>query len=176
MLIHELTDEECLKALAHVSIGRLACERDGQPYVVPVYLAFDGKHLYGFSTLGQKIEWMRANPLVSVETEDIKSQDQWTSIVVYGSYKELPDTPEYAAARAHAYELLRERPMWWQPAFVEDAHPGHLGQFTPIFFRIYIDRVTGRRASPDRVEPETSLPGKKANWLSGILRRMRLKR
>jgi nitroimidazol reductase NimA-like FMN-containing flavoprotein (pyridoxamine 5'-phosphate oxidase superfamily) len=176
MLIHEMTNDECLKALAHLSLGRLACASGGQPYVVPVYLAFDGKHLYGFSTLGKKIEWMRANPLVSVEIDDIKSEDQWTSIVVFGSYKELPDTPAYAAARKHAHELLRERTMWWQPAFVEDAHPGHPESLTPIFFRIYIDRVTGRQASPDRVEAETPLPGKKASRLGSILRRMRVMR
>ena len=34
-----------------------------QPYIVPIYFSYDGKHLYGVTTLGQKIEWMRSNPL-----------------------------------------------------------------------------------------------------------------
>jgi hypothetical protein len=71
MLIHEMTNDECLKALAHLSLGRLACASGGQPY---------------------------------------------------------------------------------------------------------IDRVTGRQASPDRVEAETPLPGKKASRLGSILRRMRVMR
>ena len=38
--------------------------------------------LYGFTTEGQKIEWMRANPLVCVELDEVENFDQWTSIVV----------------------------------------------------------------------------------------------
>ena len=59
MFIHEMTEDECRTALERVSFGRLACARDNQPYVVPIYFSYDGKHIYGFSTLGQKIEWMR---------------------------------------------------------------------------------------------------------------------
>jgi len=64
MLIHEMTKDECRIALESVSIGTMACARDGQPYVVPTYFSYDGNHIYGVSMLGQKIEWMRANPLV----------------------------------------------------------------------------------------------------------------
>ena len=61
MLIHTLSALECTKLLAANRVGRLACAKDGQPYVVPN--AHAGKHLYAFSMPGKKIEWMRANPL-----------------------------------------------------------------------------------------------------------------
>jgi len=40
MLISEMTEAECLDALAGGRIARLGCARDGQPYVVPVYYAY----------------------------------------------------------------------------------------------------------------------------------------
>jgi len=52
MLIDEMTIEECRDALAQASLARLACEMDGQPYVVPVYLAYDGSDLIGFCYYG----------------------------------------------------------------------------------------------------------------------------
>ena len=171
MVIREMAPSECLEALAHVSVGRLACARDGQPYIVPIYLTFDGKNIYGFSTLGQKIEWMRSSPLVCVEIDDIKNQNQWTSIIVFGRYEELSDTVEYEAIRAHAYELLQKRVMWWQPAYVAIAHREEPKSLTPIFYRIHIDRITGHAASANGPEPATS-PSNERTWFGRILRRL----
>ena len=50
-------EDECRAALGRVNFGRLACARDNQPYIVPIYFAYDGHHVYGFSTPGQKIDW-----------------------------------------------------------------------------------------------------------------------
>src|ERR1700694_3039062 len=69
MLIHEMTEDECRAALEQVSFGRLACARGDQPYIVPIYFSYDRKHLYGVTTLGQKIGWMRSNPLVCLEID-----------------------------------------------------------------------------------------------------------
>ena len=67
MAIHELSREECLQVLAGARLARLACVKENQPNIVPVYIAYGqpegGKPcLYGFTTPGQKVEWMRANP------------------------------------------------------------------------------------------------------------------
>ena len=70
MFIHEMTEGECRAALERGSFGRLACAKDNEPYVLPIYFSYDGRHLYGFSTLGQKIEWMRSNPLVCLEIDE----------------------------------------------------------------------------------------------------------
>ncbi len=73
MLIHEMTEDECRAALERVSFGRLACAHKDQPCVLPIYFSYDGKHLYRFGTLGQKIEWMRCNPLVCLEIDERSS-------------------------------------------------------------------------------------------------------
>jgi hypothetical protein len=67
MQIEELTEEECFSALLRCRTARLACARENQPYIVPVYIVYDrsnpGNHVvYGWTTLGQKVEWLRANP------------------------------------------------------------------------------------------------------------------
>lgn len=66
MLVRTLSILECTKLLTANRIGHLACAKDGQPYVVPLYYAHADNHLYAFSLLGKKIDWMRSNPLVSV--------------------------------------------------------------------------------------------------------------
>jgi nitroimidazol reductase NimA-like FMN-containing flavoprotein (pyridoxamine 5'-phosphate oxidase superfamily) len=170
MLIHQMVADECRVALARAGFGRLACTRDGQPYVLPIYFSYHGEHLYGFSTLGQKIEWMRANPLVAVEIDERTSHHEWMSVVLSGRYEELPDTPEFGYERVQAWEVLQQRAMWWEPAYVLTEHHQ---QLKPIFYRIHIKQITGRRATPDPVEAAASTakaPTAEESWMGSILR------
>jgi nitroimidazol reductase NimA-like FMN-containing flavoprotein (pyridoxamine 5'-phosphate oxidase superfamily) len=122
------------------------------PTLSQIYFSYDRKHIYGVTTLGQKIEWMRTNPLVCLEMDERTSHYQWTSVVVFGRYEELPDTPEYEYARAHALEVLQKREMWWQPACVATEQRE---QRPHVFYRIHIEQVTGHRATPDAIEAAT---------------------
>ena len=93
MIIQEMSWEECLKFLAGTRLARLGCAHKNQPYVVPVKLAYDeaSGYLYGFTTPGQKIEWMRANSLVCVEVEEVAAYNHWVSVIAFGRYEELPE-------------------------------------------------------------------------------------
>src|ERR1022692_3975080 len=71
MFIEEMTEAECLTTLARTRLGRLACAHKNKPYVVPIYFVYEKFYLYGFTTPGQKVEWMRSNPLVCVELDEI---------------------------------------------------------------------------------------------------------
>ena len=62
MLIQELGRQASLDLLARMRLGRLACAQGAQPYVTPIYFVSHDGCLYGFPTLGQKIEWMRGQP------------------------------------------------------------------------------------------------------------------
>lgn len=178
MLILELTNKECDEILTRLRFGRLGCSRDNQPYVVPIHFAYHDRHLYSFAALGQKIEWMRANPLVCVEADEIIDHFHWTSVVVRGRYEELPDTPEWRVERELAYALLQRRKMWWEPACVREAHRVAVEQVIPMYYRIHIDQVTGRRARPDPVETvallEPVTTSRCKGWLKSFLRRTRL--
>ena len=108
MRIHDLTTDECQAILEKTNLGRLACARANQPYIVPVFLYLDagGSSLYSFSTAGQKIDWMRENPKVCVEVEDISDKDHWTTVLVFGRYDEISihgKTPTRAAARTTSF-------------------------------------------------------------------------
>jgi nitroimidazol reductase NimA-like FMN-containing flavoprotein (pyridoxamine 5'-phosphate oxidase superfamily) len=149
MVIHEMTEDECREALMRSNFGRLACARDNQPYVVPIHFAYDGHYVYGFSTPGQKIEWMRSNPLVCLEADERTSRDRWRSVIVAGRYEELPATPEFALDRAQAQQALHERAAWWDYAAIPVAEWRRKPEpFAPIFYRIRIEKITGHRATP----------------------------
>jgi nitroimidazol reductase NimA-like FMN-containing flavoprotein (pyridoxamine 5'-phosphate oxidase superfamily) len=146
MRIEELNNEECRALLKRSALGRIACSFNDQPYVVPFYFVYEkGEYLYAFATVGQKIDWMRKNPLVCVEVEEVKSQNDWSTLVIFGLYEELPDAPEFKEHRGYAHELLSRRPMWWQPSFVSGAHRGTAGE-TPVYFRVFIKEITGHQA------------------------------
>ena len=90
--------------------------RENQPYVVPVYLSYDvlpgGEPcLYGFTTPGQKVEWMRANPLVCVEVDDVVAHDQWMSVIAFGRYEELPEYLRRRRCAAASREVVSGRPL-----------------------------------------------------------------
>lgn len=172
MFIHNMTEAECRFALKHASVGRIACARHSQPYVVPIYFAYDDDHLYAVSTIGQKIEWMRANPLVCVEIDDVTSPEDWMSVLVFGRYEELPDLPEYKSAREQALALLQRRSArWWEPACVSEEHRNGSHSCMPVAYRIHIERISGRQAMPDVVQakeiPVEELPEERS-WLANI--------
>ena len=75
MLVQDLNKQECCELLERVGFGRLGCASEDQPYVVPIYFAYEANSLFGLSTVGQKIEWMRKNPRVCVEVDEVLGQD-----------------------------------------------------------------------------------------------------
>ena len=172
MVIKELTQQECRAMLARTNVARVACARNNQPYIVPIRVYLDGDFLYGYTTLGQKVEWMRQNPLVCLEMEELITYEHWASVVVFGRYEELPDTFDYQGLRNVAERLFQSHPMWWEPASVPLA--GH-HQRTRIVFRIQLCHVTGRRAVPDTVK-ESSVTGhpstRRLPWLVRVLHRI----
>jgi nitroimidazol reductase NimA-like FMN-containing flavoprotein (pyridoxamine 5'-phosphate oxidase superfamily) len=141
MIVHELSETACREILARTHVARIACSRRGQPYVVPISYDFDGESLYSFSTLGQKIVWMRENPRVCVAVDDIDGQFDWTTVLVFGRYEELRGD-EYTRARDRARGLFEQRDQWWLPAAAKVNPPEH---HVPIVYRIVIERLTGRR-------------------------------
>lgn len=146
MQIQELNAGECSEVLSRSQLGRLACARVDQPYVVPIYFSYDAEHscLYAMSMLGQKVQWMRENPKVCLEVEDIKDKNHWTTILVFGRYQELERTPAHKDARARAEQGFLKRQESWLPAA---AHVPSREHDHMVIYSILVDRLTGRRAS-----------------------------
>jgi hypothetical protein len=149
MEVNEMAAEECKVVLEHASLGRLGCSYENQPYVVPIYFAYDSGYLYVFSTFGQKVKWMRANPKVCVQTDQAQNQSEWISVIVNGEYEELPG-PQYTAERKHASSLLAKRSHWWLNALGERQMSVDDKSIEPLFFRVRIQSMSGLRATEEK--------------------------
>ena len=148
MQIDELNDAECRAILSRASMARLGCSLNDQPYVVPVGIACDADSIYVFSTLGQKVRWMRSNPKVCVQVDEIRSQSDWVSVIVNGEFQELPE-PQFENERNLARKLMQQRHHWWLNAMAERRIRLRDEDIKPLFFRIRISSVTGLRATAE---------------------------
>ena len=183
MATRQMSRKECLLMLGATRLARLACAHDNQPYVVPVYVAYHeppegGPYLYGFTVPGQKLDWMRANPRVCVEVDEVETADRWKSVIAMGSFEELPETTRQND-RMQAYQLLQTQTRWWQPgysAFEARTHPDALEPYNPIYYRVRIDVVTGHETTPDSYDSILqSVPATfvgKWGWLGRTLTRV----
>ena len=148
MRIVELSQDECKEPLNRVSLGRLACSLENQPYVVPVCFAYEPEYLYVFSTVGQKIEWMRQDPKVCLQADEIGSRSSWASVLVNGMYVELRE-PQYTAEKEHARERLVQYSEWWRTPLAERRERSSDLSIEPVFFRIDIESMSGLRGIPE---------------------------
>lgn len=148
MRIDELNQIECREILSRTSMARLGCSLNDQPYVVPVGIAYEENDIYVFSTLGQKIQWMRSNPKVCVQVDEIRSQSDWVSVIAYGEFQELPG-PQFEHERAHARRLLEQHHHWWLNPMAERRIRLRDEEIKPLFFRIRISSLTGLRGTPE---------------------------
>lgn len=145
MLIQSMTEAASLELLARATLGRLACAHEGRPYITPMSVTYDAKALHGFSTVGQKITWMRANPHVCVEVEEVVSRLNWATVIVMGRYEELTSD----ADRKYAHDLLERRPAWWEAAYSKTVIDGNERPLKGVFFRVSIDQITGHMGIPE---------------------------
>ena len=121
--------------------------------VVPVHrlaysFGWDGSEVVPPGSSLVEIDRMRANPLVCVEADEIVSRHNWQTVVIFGRYQELPDTPEFHRTRAVAHDLLAKTAMWWEPGYVKTLHQGEERPLQPIYFRISISEISGHQEIP----------------------------
>lgn len=146
MIVQTLSTQECTALLAKNRFARLACASNGQPYVVPIYYAYADHCLYAFSMPGKKIDWMRENPLVSVQVDEYGTGREWQSVVVDGRYEEVPDRVGYKVERDHAWSVLSKHVDWWEPGALKPIIPPISGHSPHVFFKVSIEELSGRGA------------------------------
>ena len=148
MRIIEMSQQECRELLKRVSIGRLGCSLDDQPYVVPVGFSYEPDYIYIFSTLGKKIKWMRKNPQVCLQADEIGNRSNWLSVIVTGTYLELRE-PQYTAQLEHALEQLERYSEWWRNPLAQRREQNSDLSIETVFFRIDIGSMSGLRTMPE---------------------------
>jgi nitroimidazol reductase NimA-like FMN-containing flavoprotein (pyridoxamine 5'-phosphate oxidase superfamily) len=93
-MLGELNEIQIENLLKQQVTGRIACQADGTPYIVPVNYFYDGTHIFSHSSLGKKIEIMRKNPKVCFQVDDIKNIFTWQSVIAWGRFEEITDMSE----------------------------------------------------------------------------------
>jgi hypothetical protein len=150
MSITELTEAECEVLLHKAVVGRLATCADGRPYVVPISIKYErdasDRFLYSFANVGKKVRWMRNNPHVCVEVEELADHVHWTTVVVTGCFEEL-NPIQHRDDADRAFALLHDRSEWWLPGA---ARTPSTDLYRPIVYRIRIESMSGRRAARRR--------------------------
>jgi nitroimidazol reductase NimA-like FMN-containing flavoprotein (pyridoxamine 5'-phosphate oxidase superfamily) len=136
-MIKQLDQNQSSQLLRKERIGRLGCNDDDGPYIVPVNYAFDGECAYLHSLPGQKIEAMRARPQVCLQVDEIEDELNWKSVLAFGTYEEITNNDERAKALHH----LLARFSRLTP--VESFLAGDAGAPAPIVFRIRVSKLTG---------------------------------
>ena len=111
-----------------------------------------GDRLYGFAALGQKFEWMRANPLSCVEADEVFASNNWRGVVVLGRIEELTDKPESDEVRRQAQEMHERRRCGGRRLTRRRSRGVVPKPARPVFYCIHIDDLSGNNAVPNAVE------------------------
>ena len=147
-MVGELSQEEIYRVLSENSLGRLASQADGEVYVIPLGYAWDGQRLVFETSLGKKIDMMRASPRVCFQTDQITSASEWKSVVVYGTYSELEDREKPAASRLLIDKISSH--LEEEGRSPRDVTPDKVGgRYQGVLFAIDVDSVTGRFERPE---------------------------
>ena len=141
------TDRDKMDAIIrNCLVCHLALSRDDQPYVLPISFGYDGDCIYfhtGF--LGQKIDYMEANPRVCFEFEDnvavapdpvdpCKTGLTYRSVIGYGRVEQITDRLE----KAQGLNYLMAQYGQGEHPYSDEALDG------VCVWRIVIERMTGK--------------------------------
>jgi hypothetical protein len=108
---------------------------------------YEPEYLYVFSTLGQKIKWMRQNPKVCLQADEVENRSAWTSVVVNGTYLELRE-PQYATEKKTCARTPRQVFRVVEYASGGAARRHSRSGDRAVFFRIDIESMSGLRGIP----------------------------
>ena len=167
MLIQDMNRQMSIDLVSETRIGRIACAHGSQPYVTPFSYAYDEGFIYSFATMGKKVEWMRANPLVCIEVEKIISRQEWQTVVIFGRFQELYESRELPDLRKFAHDLLARTAMWWEPGAVKTLHWGVERKLEAVYFRISIEEISGHQALANEPVAESGTSAKAARQTPG---------
>lgn len=134
-VIRDLNSAQIEDLLRTAIVGRIACSHpdEPRPYLVPLAYGYDGDAIYAHTGPGRKLDYMRANPLVTIEVDRAEASDRWQSVVAEGTFAELAGDD-----RNRALGLI----------YAEQNEIPSLGPHT-VVFRILLTAKSGRYETPD---------------------------
>ena len=139
--VEDMPPVEMHNLLQTASFGHLGCAHNGRPYVVPMHYAYDGKELYFFTTEGMKTQFMKDNPRVCLQVEEVSDSSHWRSAMVIGRAERLTNH----ADMERAMQLITERNPSLTPA-ISATQIDTWGRAVDIaLYRIQPEIIDGRK-------------------------------
>lgn len=139
--MEDLTDDEISLLLEEAQVAHVGLARDGDAYVIPVFVAFDGQQLWFHSRPGLKQDYLEATDEACATVTVVETEQVWASVQVFGPVEPV----EIEEDRRRAMEALLERPM---PPSTDDEEVEEL-----FFWRLTPTRISGRKSVKPR-EPD----------------------
>jgi nitroimidazol reductase NimA-like FMN-containing flavoprotein (pyridoxamine 5'-phosphate oxidase superfamily) len=145
-MLGQLNETQINNILSSQVIGRLACTKGKQPYVVPVTYAYDGKYIYGQTNEGMKLEILRKNPGVCFEVDVMTDMRNWQSVIIIGKFEELK---KKQALQARDILFSKVFPLMTSSTIHAHEHEVSSGvddsnRVKYVLYRIKIKKITGR--------------------------------
>ena len=153
--ILEMRNEECYELLKRVRYGHLACCRNDQPYVVPIYYVCEGHDIFMYTTAGLKSEIIRDNPQICLQVEEILETGAWRSVIVTGTAQEISDRTE----REAAVELIRGSNPSLLPALAIKWSNDWIRKNVEVVYKVKINSTAGRFTSDVSITAASAKPG-----------------
>jgi nitroimidazol reductase NimA-like FMN-containing flavoprotein (pyridoxamine 5'-phosphate oxidase superfamily) len=136
----KLTEAQSRALLRRHGFGRLAYSFRDRVDIEPIGYLVDGGWLYGRTSEGAKLAQLERNPWVALEVDEVEGPFDWRSVVAHGTVYFLnPGGVEHRDFEK-AVALFRRYDRRTRRTYDPTPH-------RTIFFRIYLDEVTGRSAS-----------------------------
>ncbi|HSF44713.1 MAG TPA: pyridoxamine 5'-phosphate oxidase family protein [Chitinophagaceae bacterium] len=147
-MVGRLPDIEIENILHNNIVGRLGCTNGQSVYVVPMNYVYTGKYILAHSTEGKKITYMRANPEVCFEVDEVDDIMNWRSVILWGKFEEVEDELE----KEHILEELVQHMMKLKvsdaslmPHLSENrVRPHQPGYIKVVVWRIAVNKKSGR--------------------------------
>jgi hypothetical protein len=142
--IRALDRRECEEILARNHVGRLAYSREGHVDIEPLHYVYHEGWIYGRTSHGAKTDAVGHTwAPVAFEVDEVEGLFQWRSVVLHGGFYSIPEEgAEWEQAEwRRGVELLRK-------LIPETLSAGDPAGFRTVLFRVAVQDVTGREATP----------------------------
>lgn len=142
-IIRALTRDASDAILQRNVVGRIAFTFKDRIDIQPIHYVYEAGWIYGRTSEGAKLATLAHRRWLAFEVDEVRGVFDWASVVVQGAFYRIdPDDPVAGGTlSSHAVDLLRT--LVPETLSTDDPVP-----FRTVLFRIAVDNVTGRLATP----------------------------
>jgi uncharacterized protein len=138
-----LTRAECEALLARNHVGRIAYSFHDHVDIEPIHYVFRNGVVNCRTSYGSKLMSLAHHPYAAFEVDEVQGLWDWRSVVAKGPvYVAAPEgSPTDRQAYREALDAL-------QTLVPETFRADDPAEFRTVVFRLYVDQISGRQATP----------------------------